>query len=259
MGRARFRQERAMIEQSQFTPFHKSLLRKLESVTQLSAEEKQAIMGLPFIAREFRADKDIVSIGDKPAECCVLIDGWACRYKVTRSGARQIMSFHIAGDMPDLQSLFLKTMDHSVGTITPVTVAFIQHRDMSELLQRYEGIARALWRDSLVEAAIFREWMVGIGRRSAHQRIAHLLCEMAAKLRSVELNEGHTYPWPVTQQEVSDALGLSDVHVNRVIRDLRRDGLVVVRRGSFIVKDWDGLEKLGEFDPLYLHIHQQAA
>jgi CRP-like cAMP-binding protein len=248
-----------MNEPSRSRPFHSMFLRKLESVSALTGDERRAILGLPFIPREFAADQDIVTIGDRPGECCVVIEGWACRYKVTPSGGRQIMSFHIAGDMPDLQSLFLKTMDHSIASLTPVTVAFIRHRDMWEILRRYEGIARALWRDALVEAAIYREWMVGIGRRSAHQRIAHQLCEMALKLRAVGLNDGHTYPWPITQQEVADSLGLSDVHVNRVIRDLRQDGLVDVRRGSFIVSDWEGLKMQGQFDPLYLHIHQLAA
>jgi CRP-like cAMP-binding protein len=248
-----------MAERSQSASFHVSLLRKLESVSRLSDDEKRSIMGLPFILREFAADRDIVTIGDRPGECCILVEGWACRYKMTPSGGRQIMSLHIAGDMPDLQSLFLKTMDHSLATLTPVTVALIQHRDMMEVIRRHEGVARAMWRDALVEASIFREWMVGIGRRSAHQRIAHQLCEMSTKLRAVGLNHGHTYPWPVTQQEIADSLGLSDVHVNRVIRDLRQDGLVDVRRGSFIVNDRAALETRGEFDPLYLHIHQQAA
>lgn len=247
-----------MTEHSQPVHFHGTLLRKLEAVTVLTSEEKQAIMALPFIPRQFSADQDIITIGDKPGECCVIVEGWSCRYKMTPNGGRQIMSYHIAGDMPDLQSLFLRKMDHSVAALTPVTVAFIQHRDTWDLLRRYEGIARALWRDALVEAAVFREWMVGIGRRTAHQRIAHQLCEMATKLRAVGLNQGDTYPWPVTQQEVADALGLSDVHVNRVIGDLRRDGLVDVRRRSFVLHDRSALETLGQFDPAYLHVQKAA-
>jgi CRP-like cAMP-binding protein len=239
--------------------FHSMLFRKLEAVSVLTNEEKQAIRALLFIPRSFSADEDIVQIGDSPSQCCVLIEGWACRYKVTATGGRQIMAYHVAGDVPDLQSLYLETMDHSIGALTPVTVAFIQHRDMWELLRRYDGIARAMGRDALVEAAVSREWMVGIGRRNAHQRIAHQLCEMATKLRAVGLNEGSTYPWPVTQAEVADALGLTDVHVNRVVRDLKRDGLVKVRRGAFDLLDQDGLEALGQFDPAYLHIHRRAA
>jgi CRP-like cAMP-binding protein len=169
-------------------------------------------------------------------------------------GERQIMSFHIPGDVPDLQSLYLPTMDHSLGTLVPTKVALIRHRDMHDVIRRFEGISTALWRESLIDAAIFREWMIGIGRRTSHQRIAHQLCEMATKLRAVGLNDGHTYPWPVTQQEVADSLGLTGVHVNRVLRDLRMSGLIAMARGSFTAIDWNGLKRLGQFDPAYLHM-----
>jgi CRP-like cAMP-binding protein len=235
------------------------LIRKLESIADLTREEKEALLSLPMVVKTFPADHDIVSIGDRPSESCLLLDGWTCRYKMLPDGGRQIMSFHIPGDVPDFQSLYLKTMDHSLGTLTPVKVALIQHRDLQHLVRRYEGLATALWRDSLIDAAIFREWMVGIGRRTAHERITHLLCEMATKLRMVQLNDGHSYPWPVTQQEVADALGLTDVHVNRVLRDLRTSGLITFARGWFKAVDWEGMKKLGQFDPGYLHVEPGIA
>jgi CRP-like cAMP-binding protein len=245
--------------QSVATQFHDRLIRKLEAINPLSDDERDAIRALPFLARDFAPDQDIVSIGDRPSASCVIVEGWVCRYKITPSGGRQILAFHIPGDMPDQQSLYLRTLDHSVASLTPLTVAFIAHRDLLELVRRFEGIARALWRDALVDAAIFREWMVGIGRRSGHQRIAHVMCEMAIKAESVGLNDGCNYPWPVTQVELADALGLTDVHVNRILRDLRLSGLVDVKRGSFTVHDWHGLKKEGQFDPHYLHLQQQAA
>jgi CRP-like cAMP-binding protein len=122
-----------------------------------------------------------------------------------------------------------------------------------------EGISIALWRDSLIDAAIFREWMAGIGRRSAHQRIAHIFCEMATKLRMVALNDGDTYPWPVTQQEIADALGLTDVHVNRVLKDIRQAGLISLERGVFTAVNWEGLKELGQFEPTYLHVQPTMA
>jgi CRP-like cAMP-binding protein len=231
----------------------------MEGIADLTREEKEALLCLPMVVKTFPADHDIVSIGDRPSECCLILDGWACRYKILPDGGRQIMSFHIAGDIPDLQSLYLTTMDHSLATIVPTKVALVQHRDMHQLVRRYEGIPTALWRDSLIDAAIFREWMVGIGRRTAHERIAHLLCEMATKLRVVGLNDGHSYPWPVTQQETADALGLTDVHVNRVLRDLRQAGLITLARGRFIAVDWERLKQLGQFDPGYLHLEPGIA
>jgi CRP-like cAMP-binding protein len=126
-------------------------------------------------------------LGDVPHASFTILEGWACRYKIVEGGRRQIMAFHVPGDLPDLQTVFLPRLDHSIAAITPLKVAYIQHRDLRELIRNHDGIARALWRDALVEAAIFREWMVNIGRRSAHERIAHLLCEMAAKLEAVGL------------------------------------------------------------------------
>jgi CRP-like cAMP-binding protein len=235
------------------------LLRKLNAVSGITEDEKRAIAALPYAPREFAADQDIVRIGDSPTESFTIVEGWACRYRILPGGGRQIMAFHVPGDLPDLQSLLLPRLDHSIAAITRTKVAFIRHRDLNELIRQHEGIARALWRDALVDAAIFREWMVGIGRRRAHERIAHLLCEMATKIESVGLAEGDTYPWPVTQLEIADALGLTDVHVNRVIGDYKREGLVSFRRGSFTVHDWPAFKALGQFDPLYLHLQQQAA
>ena len=235
------------------------LLRKLESIASLTQEEKQALLSLPMTVKDIPEDRDIVSLGERPNACCLILDGWACRYKMLPEGGRQIMSFHVPGDLPDLQSLHLKTMDHSLATLVPTKVALIQHRVMHDVIRRFEGISTALWRESLIDAAIFREWMVGIGRRSSHQRIAHQLCEMATKLRAVGLNDGHTYPWPVTQQEVADSLGLTGVHVNRVLRDLRKTGLIATARGVFTATDWDGLKRLGQFDEGYLHMDSGIA
>lgn len=238
---------------------HNRLVRKLDATTGLTEEETRAILELPLTVRELRADQDIVSIGDVPSQCSIILDGWACRYKMVSGGDRQIMSFHLPGDMVDAQSLFLKTMDHSIASITPLKLAQIQHRDLHDLLRRFPNIGMAVTRDILVDAAIFREWLVGVGRRSAHQRIAHIFCEMATKARVVGLADDPTYPWPVTQEELADALGLSSVHVNRVLSDLKGWGLVSLTRKSFITEDWDGLAALGQFDPHYLHLQSRDA
>lgn len=233
--------------------FHAGLARKLDAVSGITQDDRDAVSALPYAPRDFAVDQDIVKIGDRPSESFAILDGWACRYKVLPEGGRQILSFLIPGDMPDLQSVFLPRLDHSIAAITPVTVAFIHHRDLRDMMRQHEGVAAALWRDILVEAAVFREWMVGIGRRTARQRVAHLLCEMAIKTAAAGLARGDTYPWPVTQIELADALGLTDVHVNRVIRDLKQDGLLTFRRGSFAVHDWPALKTLAQFDPAYLH------
>jgi CRP-like cAMP-binding protein len=232
---------------------------KMESIATLSEEEKAALLRLPMQIMDLRADQDIVREGDRPTRSCLLLEGYACRCKITQEGRRQIMSFHIPGEIPDLQSLHLRVMDHTLQTITPCRVGFITHEAIQDLCHRQPRIAGALWRETLIDAAIFREWMVGIGRRSAHARIAHLLCEMLVRMRAVSLAEDHACELPFTQTEIGDALGLSTVHVNRTLQELRGAGLITLRGGALTVQDWEGLKEAGEFDQTYLHQERRAA
>ena len=216
------------------------LIRKLESIATLSVEERQAIENLPAMVRMLRPRQDIVRDGDKPSQCCLLLSGWAYRYKLIGEGRRQILSFHIPGDMPDLQSLHIQTMDHSLATLTEAKVAFIPHDSLRDLILRFPGIGAVLWRDTLVDAAIFREWMVGIGRRSAFERISHLFCEMYLKLQAVGLAENYRCPLPFTQGDLGDALGLSNVHVNRVLQEMRGKSLITLRSQTLAYSDEAG-------------------
>ena len=235
------------------------LVHKLESIADLAPEERQAVLDLPMRVQAIEADQDIVREGDRPSRCCLVLRGFTCRYKMTAPGKRQIMAFHIPGDIPDLQSLHLKVLDHSLGTITPCEVGFIRHEDVHDLVRRFPRIGDMLWRDTLIDAAIFREWMVGLGRREAYGRIAHLLCEVMTKLKAVGLADGVTCELPITQAELGDALGLSTVHVNRVLQDLRRENLISLNGGSLKVLDWKALKQRGEFDPTYLHLVKKEA
>jgi CRP-like cAMP-binding protein len=248
-----------VVQQNNLSPERNQLIRKLESIADLTVEEKQALLELPMTIKKIGPDEDIVRDGDRPSECCLLVTGFACRYKLTQEGKRQIMSFHIPGDIPDLQSLFLDVMDHSLGTLVASTVGMIPHEHIYDLTRRYAGIAAAFWRDTLIDAAVFREWMVGIGRRSAYTRIAHVLCELLVRFRAIDMTENHALELPVTQAEIGDALGLSTVHVNRVLQELRGDGLITLRGRTLIANDWEGLQKAGEFDPTYLHLRKKQA
>ena len=235
-------------------PHAHSLLRKLDSITDLSPEERQAVLDLPMRVERIQADQDIVREGDRPSRCCLVLQGFACRHKVTLPGKRQIMAFHVPGDIADLQSLHLRVLDHSLGTITPCELGFIRHEDMRDFVRRWPRLGDVFWRETLIDAAVFREWMVGIGRREAYGRIAHLLCELMTKLRAVGLADGQRCEMPITQAEFGDALGLSTVHVNRVLQELRGNGLITLRSGTLTVLDWDGLTSAGEFDQTYLHL-----
>jgi CRP-like cAMP-binding protein len=239
---------------------HASLLiRKLETIADLSDEERQAILELPVTVRDLRADQDIVRDQDRPSQCCLILTGFACRYKMTPAGKRQIFSFHIPGDIPDMQSIHLSVMDHSLGTLTASKVAFIPHEHVRALNRRCPRIADMFWRDTLIDAAVFREWMAGLGRRDALARMAHLLCELFLRFKAVGLANGQGFELPLTQAELADALGLSTVHVNRTIQELRGKNLIVLRGGSVTVSDWEALKAAGEFDPTYLHLQSREA
>jgi CRP-like cAMP-binding protein len=208
-----------------------------------------------------KADQDIVREGDAPSRSCLLLSGFACTYKVTAQGKRQIVSFDLPGDIPDLQSLHLKVLDNSLSTISPCSVGFITHDDLHDLCTRYPRIAAAFWRETLIDAAIFREWVLNVGRREAYTRIAHVLCELLTRLRAVGLVEDHACILPITQGEFADALGVTTVHVNRVLQAMRADELIELNGDRLNIPDWEKLKQAGEFDPTYLHLesHQAAA
>jgi CRP-like cAMP-binding protein len=234
------------------------LVRKLECEAGLSPEERKAVLSLPVIIRQMRAEHDIFCERDRPSQCCLVLDGWLNRHKILQDGTRQILSFHIAGDIPDLQSLHLIKMDHSLSTLVPSKVAFIQHETIKMLISDFPRLGHVLWRDTLIDAAIFREWMVGMGRRDAPARIAHLFCELFTRMRAVGLTTGYSCNFPVTQSALADALGLSTVHVNRSIMDLRGQELIRLEKPTLTILNWEALTKCAEFDPLYLHMKTSA-
>jgi CRP-like cAMP-binding protein len=230
------------------------IIRKLESIFQLSEEERAAIADLPMQVAEIRSNQDIVREGDRPSRCFALLEGFTCTFKLTGEGKRQILAFGIAGDMPDLQSLHLHVLDASVGTLTRCKVGFIEHEVLHGLCDRFPRVADAFWRETLIEASVFREWMTNVGRRQAYGRIAHLLCELVVRMRAVGLADDHACALPMTQNELADATGMSTVHVNRTLQELRGDKLISLRGERLTVLDWDALKEAGDFDPTYLHL-----
>jgi CRP-like cAMP-binding protein len=235
------------------------LVRKLETLVDLSDQEREAVLRLPVTVRVLKADQDIIRDQDRPSQCCLILTGFACRYKTLQGGKRQILSFHIPGDVPDLQSLHLEVMDHSLGTLTESRVAFIPHGTIRAFIRAHPSIGDVFWRDTLIDAAVFREWVTNVGRRDAYGRVAHLFCELFVRFEAVGLNNGDSYGMPITQAELADATGLSTVHVNRTLQALRANGLIKTENGKVVIENWGGLQEAGEFDPTYLHIRKRAA
>ena len=232
------------------------LVRKVESIAlfTLSEAETAALHAIPMHVATFDAYQDIVREGDRPFQCFVLLDGIAAIYKSTRSGKRQVMAYHVPGDVPDLQSLHLKMLDNSISTVSPCRIGFIQHDALRALFRAHPRLGEAFWRMTLTDAALYREWMLNIGRRDAYARMAHLFCEFITRLDIVGLAPERSCPMPMTQSELADALGVTPVHVNRVLGDMREAGLITLRSKRLTVHDWDGLKAAAEFDPTYLHL-----
>ncbi len=240
-------------------PAHNPMIRRLESVYTLTDDERHALQTLPMQVVAIKADQDIVREGDRPSRSCLLLSGFACTYKVTAAGKRQIVSFNLPGDIPDLQSLHLKVLDNSIGTISPCSVGFLTHEALRDLCDRYPRIASAFWRETLIDAAIFREWVLNVGRREAYTRLAHVLCELLVRLEAVGLVQDHACDLPITQGEFADAIGVTPVHVNRVLQQLRADRLIELSGDRLNILDWEQLSQVGEFDPIYLHLESDRA
>lgn len=234
-----------------------ALIRKLEQFGTLSEQEKLAVEGAALAIRRIEGDRDLVREGDRPAHCPLLLDGFACRYKTLENGQRQIMAFHVPSDLCDLTSLLLGKLDYSIGTLTPASVVLIPHATLLGWANGMPGLNQLLWRATLVDAAMAREWMVNVGRRTAYQRTAHLLCELALRMRLAGLAQGPACDMPLTQMELADALGLTSVHVNRTLQWLRSEGLIEFGGGTLTVWNWGELKRAAGFDPTYLH--QSAA
>jgi CRP-like cAMP-binding protein len=235
-------------------PVTQPFIKRLESVISLSEIEKEAIANLPVRTTEIKGDQDIVREGDRPTRMCFIVEGVCCSYKIVSESKRQIVNFHVPGDAPDLQSVHLAVLDISIATITPCRVAFVQHEAILQLCEQHPNITRAFWRHTLIDAAIYREWMSSIGRRPAPVRIAHLLCELFLRLSALSLNESFRIDFPITQNEIGDALGISTVHVNRSLQALRRKNLIALKDGTLEILDWSGLRRAGDFSPEYLQL-----
>ena len=225
----------------------------------LSDAAKQVLADLRMQVVDIKTDQDIVREGDRPTRSCLILEGFAISFKMTGDGKRQISAYHLPGDIPDLQSLHLTVIDNSLATITPCKVGFIQHEALHDLCERHPDIASALWRWTLIGAAIYREWVTNVGRRDARARIAHLLCETLVRMRAVGLAEDHGCEVALTQNELADATGVSTVHVNRTLQELRAKRLISLESGRFNALDWEGLKQAGDFDPTYLHLREGQA
>jgi CRP-like cAMP-binding protein len=232
-------------------------LKKLRQRAEISSEEERAIRGAVAGTRTVSADEIFVRSGEELNSSAILISGWMARSKDLPSGERQVTELHVVGDFVDLHGLTLKRLDHDLITLSECVVATVPHERLLEITSTFPHLVRAYWFLTNVDAAIHREWALSLGQRSAISRMANLFCELHMRLRVVGRTSGNSYEFPLTQRELSECLGLTVVHANRTLQELRRRGLVEVENRIVKILDRSGLEGLAEFDPAYLYLGPQ--
>ena len=241
---------RTQSSESPLTP----MIRKLELWKRLTAEEEAAVLALPFHLVEMTPSQYVVRDGEEATHTCLLISGFAIRQKLARNGGRSINAVHMRGDIVDLQNSLLGQADHSVQALTKAIFARLPRAAIIDLAIRFPNIGLAMWYDTLVDASIFREWILNIARRDAKVRIAHLLCEFGIRLEALGLGDRSSYEFPLTQEQIADATGMTPVHVNRSLRSLDERGLIARSSRYVVVANWSELKQAGEFDEAYLHL-----
>lgn len=232
------------------------MIRKLEYFGPLSESDRTALLALPHTLKTIEPQGFIVRDGDKTTHACLLLAGFVYRHKIVMNGGRQICSIHMSGDMVDLQNSLLNTADHYVQALTRAEVAFIPREAVTDIAFGRPAVGMAMWRDTLVDGSIFREWIANVGRRNARTRVAHLLCEFALRSEAAGLGKHSSYTLPMTQEQLADCTGLTSVHVNRPLRGLDADGIISRTRRTVTVEDWKRLAQEGDFSSAYLHMRE---
>jgi CRP-like cAMP-binding protein len=222
-------------------------------VVQLRSEDKQELLSLPSSRRVFERDAYIVRDGEQPTTCNLMLRGYSFRHKLVSDGARQIVSIHIPGEFVDLQNCLFDVAGDNVQSLGRSEVAVVPKGALLALLAENGNIRRAAWMDTLVDGSIFREWVVNLGRRDARGRIAHLLCELMARMTAAGLMERQVCDFPLTQEQIADATGLTPVHTNRTLQALRREGLINLSSNKLTILNWPKLTHVGDFSDRYLH------
>ena len=231
------------------------LIRKLEHGVDLTDADRAILSGLPQRPHRVAAKRDIVREGDPSAGVHLVLERFACRYKALPDGATQIVALLVPGDFCHLHSAILDQADHSIRTLSPCMTMELSHATIFSLLE-HPRIARGLWWSSLVDEAILREWLTNLGQRSAEERFAHLLCEMLVRLQAVGLACATTYNFPISQVDLGEILGMSSVHMNRTLQNLRSLGLITYGKKRVEIHDLNRLREICGFDAKYLHLQR---
>lgn len=238
-------------------PVIESLLFRLRQRDDVSAAEEAALRDLFTDTEDFAARSKVVRNGQILDRSILLLDGLMCRSKTLRNGQRQITALHVPGDFLDLHGFTLKRLDHDVMSLSLARVAYAPHDRLIALTQDFPHLGRLLWMTTNLDAAMHREWVLSLGQRTGAVRAAHLFCEIYTRTEVVRRNADHSVSFPITQAELGECIGLTVVHTNRVLRELREAGLVTFSRGIVDIHDFDRLREFADFDPSYLYLEKR--
>jgi CRP-like cAMP-binding protein len=233
---------------------HTKLIARLRAIASLTDADAAQIEALPMKVQNLRDKHAIVREGEVPDQCCLLVDGFLYRHKNDSGGQRQILSWHVPGDIPDLYSLHLNPMDHNLSALGSAVVAFIPHAPLKIMLDRSPSLTHIFWRETLVDSSLFREWVISMGKHAGLTRIAHLLCEVLTRMRAVGLAHDGRFSFPASQVDIADATGMTPIHANRMIQQLRARKLLVWNGDRIEVADFDALKETASFEDSYLHL-----
>jgi len=231
-----------------------ALLKHLSCVGELSDEDAAAVESVKGEVRAVDRHRDVLKAGQRPRHSVVVLAGFVARYSIGTEGKRQFHSFYMPTDAPCLEALHIDYMDNNLGALVDSQVGLIQLEALYDLMSERPKVLSLIWRATLIQAAIFREWLLRNSTLPAHSAMAHLFCEIFVRAKAADLVDGNTCDLPVTQEVLGEALGLTAVHVNRTLQVLRRGDLVDLKNGKLIVIDFDRLAEIGAFDPKYLHL-----
>ena len=234
-------------------------IRKLNSLADLSAADIAALEQVTANPREYQPRQDMIREGDETGPMFVVLEGWACRYKILPNGTRQIMAFLMPGDACDLHIKLLDEMDHSIQAITKAKVSTVSRDEMERMIDNHRNIAKAMYSAQLVDEGIMRAWIVSMGRRNSTERVAHLMCELYLRAVTLGMTDGDEFALPLSQLVLADALGMTAVHINRILKDLRLAGTMSLKRGSVNILDPVKLVQIAGFDENYLHRRMRRA
>lgn len=234
------------------------LVQTLSCFAPLDQEDQEAIYGLASVTRELPAGGYLIREFQRPGPCQVLLAGFAMRSKFSVEGARQITGIQLPGDLLDIQHLYLDQADHSLQALTNITVAEIDRMQLQGLVETRINILRAVFRADEVEGSIAREWLLNVGQRTGRQRIAHLICETAVRLKRQNVDDMFGYVLPMTQEQLGDATGMTAVHVNRMLKQLVSEGCIARDRHKTTILNWERLSEAADFNPSYLHLQPSS-